>query len=397
MTATPSMKPQSGVQSAGGISSATKRALFVALIAGSLLSLINQWDVVTGSADLSWWKLGLTFFVPFSVSLLSSYRTGKGPVGQEVPPVSTRSEPVVASGGSQGSRESGEAAVSDSLELSRDNAGRLEKALDFARGVASQIHTNASNVNAASRERTVFIGGLIDQTDSYVSTSEDCLNNLRQEVEGMSSAQQAVHNFSRSFQAIANDMSDSREKTETIGGELERFSEHFGSIKGIADDIVSISKQTNLLALNATIEAQRAGEAGRGFAVVAGEVKDLALKASTAAGGITELLDQLSSILVALKREIEEQSSGLSEVQSRTSGEKTRTEDCVREVENRVSSLHATLQQFETNMDILTGLRSGIVEIQQNTEQAVVGSQKNIDASRSIVDSLEEGRVLLGS
>ena len=48
-----------------------KRAAKIALIVGPLLTLINQWEVITGPGSLNWIKAGLSFAVPFSVSLCS--------------------------------------------------------------------------------------------------------------------------------------------------------------------------------------------------------------------------------------------------------------------------------------------------------------------------------------
>ena len=58
------------------------RSLWVALIVGSILNLINQGDRLAAGSPLDWGKLGLTYVVPFLVasfgawSALSSNRNG---------------------------------------------------------------------------------------------------------------------------------------------------------------------------------------------------------------------------------------------------------------------------------------------------------------------------------
>ena len=43
-------------------------ALKVAAIVGTLLNLINQGEAMFGSATIVWWKIALTYCVPFLVS-----------------------------------------------------------------------------------------------------------------------------------------------------------------------------------------------------------------------------------------------------------------------------------------------------------------------------------------
>lgn len=49
-----------------------KRAAKLALVVGTLLTLINQWEAVTGQADLDWIKMVLTYCVPYLVSTYTS-------------------------------------------------------------------------------------------------------------------------------------------------------------------------------------------------------------------------------------------------------------------------------------------------------------------------------------
>ncbi len=51
------------------------RAIKVAAIVGPVLTLINQWEGITGAAPLVIWKIVLTFIVPFLVSYFSAIMT----------------------------------------------------------------------------------------------------------------------------------------------------------------------------------------------------------------------------------------------------------------------------------------------------------------------------------
>src|SRR5262245_46414628 len=44
-----------------------RRSLYVALVVGTVLNLINQGDALLGMASISWLKLVLTYLVPYAV------------------------------------------------------------------------------------------------------------------------------------------------------------------------------------------------------------------------------------------------------------------------------------------------------------------------------------------
>jgi methyl-accepting chemotaxis protein len=48
------------------------RGLIVALLVGTLLTLINQFERVMTLSPLNWWKMGLSYVVPFCVSVFSA-------------------------------------------------------------------------------------------------------------------------------------------------------------------------------------------------------------------------------------------------------------------------------------------------------------------------------------
>ena len=45
-----------------------RRSLYVALVVGTILNVINQGDALVAGASLNWMKIILTYFVPYAVS-----------------------------------------------------------------------------------------------------------------------------------------------------------------------------------------------------------------------------------------------------------------------------------------------------------------------------------------
>ena len=45
-----------------------KRSFVVAVIVGTILNLIGQGDFLLAGEPLNWWKIGLTYLVPFCVA-----------------------------------------------------------------------------------------------------------------------------------------------------------------------------------------------------------------------------------------------------------------------------------------------------------------------------------------
>lgn len=51
------------------------QALKTSAVVGSILVTINQFEAVIGDASFNWWKVGLTYMVPFCVYMYSAYNT----------------------------------------------------------------------------------------------------------------------------------------------------------------------------------------------------------------------------------------------------------------------------------------------------------------------------------
>lgn len=49
-----------------------KMAIFISIFVGTILTIINQGEAILGDAKINWFKVILTYIVPFCVSLYSS-------------------------------------------------------------------------------------------------------------------------------------------------------------------------------------------------------------------------------------------------------------------------------------------------------------------------------------
>lgn len=54
-----------------------RQSLVVALIVGTLLSLINQGDILLEGQEVNYWKLMLTYLVPFFVATFGAWNMAR--------------------------------------------------------------------------------------------------------------------------------------------------------------------------------------------------------------------------------------------------------------------------------------------------------------------------------
>jgi len=226
-----------------------------------------------------------------------------------------------------------------SQEQEHDQKNKIRRAQHLAHIIddfEKQAHNIIAHVTTSAHKLTLTAQSMAQISDATNGQSIKVASASEQATQNVNTVATATEELTASIAEISARVSDSTQLIQTAVEQVHNTDIHIKSladaaksIDHIAQLIHDIAEQTNMLALNATIEAARAGEAGKGFSIVAAEVKQLAnrtaeatieitnqlqaiqdasLMSTSSTQTISQTVNNISSVIVAIATAIEEQS-----------------------------------------------------------------------------------------
>jgi methyl-accepting chemotaxis protein len=271
----------------------------------------------------------------------------------------------------------------------------------------------ASLVNSGSFEISQASDNLSKRTEQQAASLEEtaaALEEVTANVHSTSKRAGDARDLVRGARSRAQNSSQVVSNAVGAMGKIEQSSRQISQIISVIDEIAF---QTNLLALNAGVEAARAGDAGRGFAVVAQEVRELAQRSAKAAkeikglignsevavsegvrlvndtgeglSEIAELVQQINQHMDAIATAAQEQSIGLSEINSAVNHMDQATQQNAAMVE-QMNAAGAGLAQESTRLgELLSSFRTGNSSDSAVSLRASAPSRPLVPASARVI------------
>lgn len=281
-----------------------------------------------------------------------------------------------------------------SLPLMRENSS-VEKAAVTLNEFSSKLLNLSENLAQSSTEQSsalVQTASAMDEISHMVEKNNEAAKKSRETAEQSKvvafEGKKATDQMLVSMKKIQESNLDIIEQNNKGSLEVQGIIKIIEAINEKTKVINDIVFQTKLLAFNASVEAARAGESGKGFAVVAEEVSKLAAMSGSAAGEITELLNESSTKVTQIINQNQNAINNLID------SSRVRVDEGVVFMEKFTERLNEIVERSEAVSSLVTEIveasseqTSGVAEVTKAISHLDKEAQNNSHLARDVSNS----------
>jgi len=237
------------------------------------------------------------------------------------------------------------------------------------RVIVAQIRATTLDVGSVSSE-------LLAATRQQQQHAEQTDESVRDIKLAMRELAAAAERIAASCDEVLQNAERSSTATDTTVAKIDELSREAGGVSELLDQISTIADRSDLLALNGSLEATRAGEAGRGFGLVAAEMRRLAERVT---GTVADGRDRVASITATGSATLEvteasrvstsETAAAAREIAVLTRQQRDQTEGVSATVDNMAEFVSASTVATEQTGAAVESLRKRVEELERLTDR----------------------------
>ena len=285
--------------------------------------------------------------------------------------------------------------VIDSIKVLKDQTGDLQ-------GVSENLRTISQDEASSLEEVAASIEELSASSESLSGIARSLYEELGVNVDSVTDLETVnslMQNDARLINGTLMEISDySKNSVQQIINAKEEFltlKKKSSEMSNLVEIINEIADKVNLLSLNAAIEAARAGEYGRGFAVVADEISKLADATTQNSKEIAKiisenhtLIDNSSKVIEGSAGMINSMNSSVQKIKDEIGGvaklmaDIDRTIMVIKKLNGRIHDSSKVIENSTSEQ------KASTVELSRTTQFISIGSQKIVEISMKIYDSV---------
>lgn len=238
--------------------------------------------------------------------------------------------------------------------------------------LASELSTTATQQASGSRDQVLLVEEVTESVNQLSATAVN-IDDLTQKVTEIArqvsqDSLQIEETTRRSVGQGAQGLA-AVERTQLVGEEVgtvyqqllamfEELSTRHANMRLILRLLSSIAGETHLLALNAAIEAAGAGTQGQRFRIVAQEIRNLALRSSTASNEVVEIINSIEEATEAAQEIIKSgyEKAGRMVFSIEETGQLIRAlQEVVQESQLQAGCINIEVQEIKNLSEIIRG------------------------------------------